>query len=196
MALKLVEAPESYPITVAEAKAHLRVEHDDDDTLIEAYIAGETAYAEELTGRALVPQTWDYFAEGFPGEDANPQWLEIPIAKVISVESVNYQDADGDEQTIDVADYVADIDSTRARIALTPNGSWPTTYEGLNAVRVRVVAGYGDGNSPIGPDVLDDIKTALKLRVEAVYDGGERAGQLRDVADTYLKRRRVHLGLG
>lgn len=196
MALRLVEGPAEYPITLDEAKAHLRVEHDGDNSLITSYIAGETAYAEELTGRALAPQTWDYLRDAFPGE-SDPQTIEIPLAKVISVDGVFYQDEAGAEQELDAASYIADVDSTRARIALTPSGTWPTTYEGLNAVRVRLVAGYAqEGSSPLAAEVLADIKIALLFRVQADYDGGESAGSLREVADLYLKRRRVHTGLG
>lgn len=196
MALKLIEAATEYPITLAEAKAFMSVEHSDHDGRITLLIAGETAYAEELTGRALCPQTWDYFADAFPGE-AGPQHIEIPLAKVIRVDGVFYLDADGSEQEIDAADYVADVDSTRARIALAPNGTWPTTYEGLNAVRVRLVAGYADaGSSPLTADVLADIKLALLFRVRADYVAGDDAELFRKTADIYLIRHRVHLGLG
>lgn len=41
--------------TLAEAKAHLRVEHSDDDTLIEAYADGAVARVLQYCNLALVP---------------------------------------------------------------------------------------------------------------------------------------------
>lgn len=196
MGLELVTGPAEPPVSRAMVKAHLRVEHTDDDALIDIYIAAETSYAEDFTGRAFVSQTWVYSQDAFPGE-CEPQVIELPLGKIISVDAVKYLDADGAEQTLDAALYDVDIASAPARIALAANASWPTTYDGLSGVRVTVTAGTEDtGVSPSTPDVLKDIQLAIMLRVQADYDGGEDAQALRDASLVYLKRRRVHLGLG
>lgn len=57
----LVSPPASLPVTLAEAKAHCRVDHDDEDALIEAYIAAAVAHLDGwrgVLGRAIMPQTW------------------------------------------------------------------------------------------------------------------------------------------
>jgi uncharacterized phiE125 gp8 family phage protein len=196
VALRLVTDAAELAVTLTEMKEFLHVEHDEDDDRITALIEDVTSYAEDFTGRALALQTWDYLADGFPAEGADPAWVEVPLAKVVEVTDVFYQDAGGVEQTLDAAVYVADIDSTRARIALAPAEAWPTTYEGLNAVRVRFVAGEAElGTSPMTTKVRGSVKLGLKLRVQAEYDGGEKAQALRDAADAYLRRGRVHLAL-
>lgn len=195
MGLQRVTAPTSFPVTLAEVKAHLHVEHTLDDSSLNLYIAGETSYAEDFTGRAFVPQTWDYFTDAFPALGA-PQVITLPMPTIIDLTGVFYLDADGSEQEMDAALYVADLASQPARIGLADNASWPTIYTGLNAVRIRFDAGYQDGSvSPPAVDVLADIKVALLLRVEATYRGGENARVLRDAAEIYLRRRRVHLAL-
>lgn len=196
MGLSLVEAPAEPPVTRAMVKAHLRVEHDEDDTLIDLYIGAETAYAEKFTGRVLIAQTWDYTQDGFPAA-SDPQEIRIPLGNVLSVLGVFYLDAEGGEQTLDPTNYDVDLTSFQARVALSASGSWPTTYDGLNGVRVRFTAGSEDaGVSPAAPDVLKDIQLAIMLRVQADYDGGEIAKALRDIADTYLGHRSLVLPLG
>lgn len=195
MSLQLVDAPDIAPVDRTMVKAHLRVEHSDDDALIDTYIAAETAYAEDFTGRALVAQTWDYFQDGFPTE-GTPQIIELPLGNVTAVTAVYYRDGDYTEQTLDAALYNLDLASSRARIRLAESASWPTIYDGVNAVRVRFTAGSADtGVSPATPDVLKDIQLAIMLRVQADYDGGEDAKPLRDAAEVYLRRRRLHLAL-
>lgn len=197
MGLTLVTAPADPPVTRDMVKAHLRVEHDDHDALIDTYIAAETAYAEDFTGRAFVAQTWDWIQDAFPGECDVPQFIRIPKANVTAVSAVYYLDADGAEQTLDAARYDVDLSGDYARVVLAANASWPTTYDGANAVRIRFTAGSEDsGVSPSTPDVMKDIQLAIMLRVQADYDGGEAAAGLREASKIYLKRRRVIVSLG
>jgi hypothetical protein len=88
------------------------------------------------------------------------------------------------------------VTSEPARIGLVPGSSWPTPYTGLNAVRIRFTTGYLDATvSPALVAVREDIKIAILLRVQATYQGGENADKLRDAAEIYLRRHRVHLAL-
>lgn len=195
MGLQRVTAPTEYPVTLDEVKAHLKIEHTDYDERIELYLAGETSFAEDFTGRAFVPQTWDYTFDAFPTQ-REPQTIELPLPKVIEITGVFYKDADGAEQELDAGLYNADLTSEPARIALASDGSWPTTQTAPGAIRVRFTAGWQDGSvSPPTVDVVADIKIAILLRVQATYDGGDDAQKLRDAAEVYLRRRRIHLAL-
>ena len=196
MGLVLVTEPTDYPVGLATVKKHLRVEHDDDDTIIEAYIAAETAFAEKFTGRAFAPQTWDYYQDAFP-DSCDPQEIRLPIARVTDVAGVFYQDTNGDEQTLATSNYDVDLASIPARVSLSATGSWPAVYDGDNAVRIRFTAGSEDtGVSPATPDVLRDLQLAIMLRVQADYDGGEQAAGLRAASEIFLKNRRVVVSLG
>ena len=54
----LVTAPTEEPVSLAEAKLHLRVDYTNDDVLIGALITAARQHAENDTRRALVTQTW------------------------------------------------------------------------------------------------------------------------------------------
>jgi uncharacterized phiE125 gp8 family phage protein len=62
----LLTAPAAEPLSLAEAKAFLRVEHDDDDGVIAALIAGARLYVEGQTRRALLTQTWRLVLDAWP----------------------------------------------------------------------------------------------------------------------------------
>jgi hypothetical protein len=85
MALKLITAPIAEPLTLAEAKAHLRVDESDDDALIEALIVAARQGAEHITQRALMPQTWELALDQFESEIRLPK---APLASVIGVKYV------------------------------------------------------------------------------------------------------------
>jgi uncharacterized phiE125 gp8 family phage protein len=196
VALDLVTGPAIAPVTREMVKKHLRVEHDEKDDLIDTYIAAETAYVEAFTGLALVSQTWDYYQDAFPAE-SEPQFIRLPLGRVISVDAVYYLDANEAEQTLAASNYDVDTNSVPARIHLSATGAWPTTYDGVRAVRIRFTAGQQDtGVSPATPDVLKDLQLAIMLRVQADFDGGEHAQGLRDAAEVYLRRRRIVVSLG
>ncbi|MDP3495662.1 MAG: head-tail connector protein [Hyphomonadaceae bacterium] len=190
MALQLVDAPADLFIDLATVKAHLRIDHDAHDDLLELLIAAETAYAEKFTGLALALQTWDYYQDAFPAE-ADPQIIRLPLGRVTDIDAVYYLDASGTEQTLDAALYDIDLAGIPARVALASSATWPPTYDGVNAVRVRFTAGVDTGISPNSAEEMKDIQLAIMLRVQAGYDGGDRAQALLDASEIYLKRRRV-----
>lgn len=57
----LITAPTSQPVTLAEAKAHCRVDGTDDDALLAGLIAAAVGHMDGWTGvlgRCIMPQTW------------------------------------------------------------------------------------------------------------------------------------------
>ena len=62
MALVMTAAPAAEPIGLAEAKAHLRIDADDEDTLLTALIVAARLFVERTLGLALITQGWSYFS--------------------------------------------------------------------------------------------------------------------------------------
>lgn len=199
MALKLITAPASEPVTIEEAKAHLRVDHGDDDTLIEALQKAARFHAEKFLGRALVSQTWDYYADAFP---ATGKPIELPLPPCIGVDGVFYTNADGSETEV-TSGFVVDTASEPARVYMSGSAAWPTPgINALNAVRVRFRAGYVDESlSPPVGEVPEDIKAAIKLTLGTLYEHretviiGQTAVQLPWAAEQLLRFHRIDLSM-
>lgn len=161
MSLKLITAPAVEPVTLAEAKTHLRVDGTDDDALITALITAARQDCEHRLGRALIDQIWEKVLDAFP------EAIELPRPPVSSIVSVTYYDTAGALQTLDAADYSLDGENDFGPAWLTPvyDTDWPDTYAIPNAVRVRCTCGYGASGSA----VPEAIKAWIKLRVGALY---------------------------
>lgn len=164
----VVITPAAAFVTLAEAKLHCNVDHDDDDTLIEAYIAAATAHIDGpfgWLGRSVGEQTLEYTASGFGCE----RYVQLPYPPVISVTSVKYLDSDGVEQTVAPADYSVIGDT----FWLLPDGSWPSVGYYPDAVRVRYQAGY--------ETVPESIRVAVLLHVGTLYDNRASIGEAQSI---------------
>lgn len=157
-ALTLVTGPVLEPLTLDEAKEHLRITIDDMDGYINSLIGDVRQEIENMTSRAFITQTWDYFVDCFPGGGGA---IEIPRPPLQSVTSVNYVDENGATQTLSTSVYTVDTDSEPGRVYLAFNESWPTVRDIRHAITIRFVAGYGVNPSSVpGP-----IKRAIRLMV-------------------------------
>jgi uncharacterized phiE125 gp8 family phage protein len=135
----LVAAPVDLPVTLSQAKAHLRVDASDEDALITALIEAATAHLDGwdgILGRALMPQTWEMSLDRFPVRE-----IRLPLGPLVEVVSVTYADADGVTQTVAAEDY--EIDPNPVEAWIVPNTDWPSTMDTINAVTVRWIAGAG-----------------------------------------------------
>src|SRR5262245_54460295 len=174
MSKRLVTPPTETPVSLDYVKTKLRIDHDDSDDDLEAYIAAATDLAQEFIGRALVAQEWELLLDEFPEHE-----IAIPMPPLISIESVKYDNEEGDETTIDAADYTVDTSTGTAGAEgpgwIVPNvdAEWPTPIEAINAVGGRFVAGYASGNSPenLTAGIPASIKQAITLCVKYWYDG-------------------------
>lgn len=128
------------PLSTSEAKAFLRVDDSNSDTLIDALVKAARQKVEADTGRALITQTWAMSLDVAPA-DRGP--ILLPIAPVSAVTSiVQYSTADA-SSTVSTDVYRLDTTSVPVRIVLKDNQSWPTGLRPQNALVVTFTAGYG-----------------------------------------------------
>jgi uncharacterized phiE125 gp8 family phage protein len=160
MTLKLITPADGELITLAEAKRFMRVDHTDDDELIEELIKGARARIEGPgpLNAVFLTQTWDLVLDKFPGSE-----IMIPLAPVQHVEEVVYFDEDGLEQTVDGSNYYLDDVSRPPYLLTVGDFSWPSTLDTANALRVRFVAGFPPGGS--GASGENDIAANLPATV-------------------------------
>jgi len=165
MSLSLVTAPTSEPITTVAAKLHLRVDHSDDDALIDTLCAAALEYVETGTRRKVLTQTWDDKRDAFPGWYA--PW-ELPFPPVTSVTSITYINTDGVPTVLSPSLYTVDLPAGPkagpARIVPAYQQQWPLTRDVINAVTVRFVCGYANAAAVPGGMVA-----AMKLLIGHWY---------------------------
>ena len=175
MPMQLITPPAGEPISLAEAKLHLRVDFDDDDSLIQVLISAARQAAETLTNRQLVTARWRMVLDSFPG----PSLMGVPAGQtftipghavllskspVISVVEIRYLDMAGVWQVMPAANYTVDCACEPARITPVFGQIWPIALPQIGAVSVIFDAGYGDALA-----VPEGIKTWIKLRLGSLY---------------------------
>lgn len=144
--LELIVPPTAELIDLAAAKAHLIVEHDDDNDLIQGIlnaIVGRLDGYLGILGRCLVEQTWTWRLDAFPRRDRhNPHAaLRIPLPPLIEVVSLGYVDANGIDRILDPGAYRV-LAGRRAEVEPAVGGSWPNARCQSRAVTVTFKAGW------------------------------------------------------
>lgn len=187
--VELVTAPAEEPVTLTEAKLHLRVDIDADNALIATEISAARRWVEGYTGRSLVTQTRRLWLDQFPPclcwqcrgrtligrRSQDLATIHLPGGKVQSIAEVKYADVNGVVQTIAGTDYVLDAadDDRPARLYPAPDKTWPGTQDIPSAVQVKYVAGFGLPSTGL-PAVIDaDYKQGILLFVGSMYENRE-----------------------
>ena len=190
MSLSVTVAPAVEPLTLADAKLHLRVETaaTAEDALITALIVAARNKAEAETGRALITQTLVLTLDGFPRWS---QIIRLPRPLAQSITSIQYVDTAGDTQTWAADQYDTDLPSGEqglfARITPAFGVSYPTTRRQMNTVTITWVAGYG-----LAVTVPEAIKAAMRLAIGHWFEHreevvvGTSSSQLQDTVDALL----------
>jgi len=164
MALTVTTAPEAEPISVAEAKAHMRVDAATENDLITALIVAARQSVELWMHRSLITQTLKLTLDGWPAV------IHLPRGPVQSISSIKYYDSAGDQQTLSSDEYQSDLLNNIPRVTTEPTSSWPSTESGrMNSVEINYVAGYGDESA----DVPGPIKQAMLLLISEWFEQRE-----------------------
>jgi len=106
MKKKLVTPPTEEPISLAEAKLYLRMDHDNEDVLIQSMVTAAREYCEQVQRRVYMNQQWELY----PDTVEKSYTLKHPTP-VRAIDSVVYHLADGTDQTLAAEKYVLDARS-------------------------------------------------------------------------------------
>jgi len=157
MSLQIVTPPALEPVTLADAKLHLKVDTTDDDALITRLIAAARVRAEWHTGRAWITQSWILWS------DCWAEFVEIPLPPLQAVTAVTTYAPDGTAAVIDPDSYTVDAASQPARIAFGCIA--PLALRAINAVAIAFDAGHGDA----ADDVPAPVREAILEIVAGLY---------------------------
>ena len=159
--------PAVEPLTVAEAKLHLRVDISDDDTYIGTLITAAREWVENYLDRTLITTQLILRAAEFPTEElelARPPMVASGTATAVVI---TYTLADTTTATLSTALYRVDRTSTPGNVAPIINGTWPSdVIEDANAVAVTYWAGYG----PTSASVPATIRHAMLMLIGHWYE--------------------------
>jgi uncharacterized phiE125 gp8 family phage protein len=160
-----VTAPAVSPISLAEAKAQMRVEGSDDDAIIQRLIDAAVAFVDVqgVLGRAMITQTWGQWLS------PNPSTVSLMLGPVQSVSAIKYYDLNGTLQTATLADF--NVFGTPNRITITPKTgkAWPITQTRDDAIKIEYVIGYGDSAA----SVPQTVRHGLMMLVAHWYENRE-----------------------
>ncbi len=165
--LKRTVAPSTYPVTLAEAKAFLRVTHALDDAVITGMIAAATDRAETIMARAIMPQTWMLLQDSFTSANmavgyCPPISLERPL--VTAIGSIKYYDVDGVDTTLDPSKYFLTANEYSAIVSPIYNTDWPNCRIMAGSVRITFVCGWADAPPAIKGWILLCIGSLYEIR--------------------------------
>ena len=176
-ARRMTVGPTVEPVSLAEARLHLRLSQGshDEDALLERCIQAAREEVEERTWRALLTQTWVLHLCGFP---PNGESIRLPKPPLQSVSSIAYTSASGDAQTLDAAAYVVDDVSEPGRVRPSYGTLWPAARDEPGSVVVTFVAGWTE------PALVPArARQAILVKVADLYDH-ERSTHTLGVSDT------------
>jgi uncharacterized phiE125 gp8 family phage protein len=155
----LLTAPAVEPLSLAEAKAFLRVEHADDDDVITALIASARIHIEAQTRRGLITQSWRIFIDAWPADGRLP----VRPAPLQALSAARVYDADGNAQAVDLQAFV--VDTAGSEMAFAP---WALAQPGRIAagIELDVSVGYGAAAG----DVPEPLRLAVRQLVAHWYE--------------------------
>lgn len=167
MPTKVSTGPASEPITLTQAKLHLKVDYSTDDDYITALIQAAREVAEDYLGQKLISQTIEETFDCFPGETQVTPYaaLRLTWSPLISITSVEYQATAGTYTTLSSSAYTLADYQIPSVVIPAYDTTWPDAIDYPEAVKVTYLAGYADADS-----VPEGIKAAMYLMLGHWYD--------------------------
>jgi uncharacterized phiE125 gp8 family phage protein len=167
--LSRIAAPLETPVTIAEVKAHLKIDHDAEDALLGDLIDRATDTVDGPRGvlaRCLITQSWRVACAGpIHGR------IALPMAPVIEMIAAQYFDASGAAVALDPLDFWLMGDADSAWIEPALSAPWPELAARADAISFDVSAGFG-GRADVPPG----IRHAILLIVGHWHRNREAAG--------------------
>ncbi len=176
MALTLTAAPAVEPVSLAEAKAFLRVGHAEEDLLIGDLITASRQQVEALTGLALITQSWRETLDAWPARrlSACGQAVRLLRRPLVGVDAVRVRDGQGASTPVDPAEYRTEPGEPGRLVAILPF-TLPQPQRPAGGIEIDFTAGFGTS----AVTVPASLREAILQFVAHRYGGVERAESAR-----------------
>ncbi len=163
MSLTMTGAPALEPVSLAEAKAHLRVDAATEDTFIASLITTSRLQVEAILGLALIQQSWTWRFDAWPRNA-----VELPMRPLIGVASVRIQNSDLSFTTVTAANYILDPQGPPPRL-VPVNTGFPKPGVAALGIEIQFSAGFGVAAT----DVPAPLRQAILLLTAHWYENRE-----------------------
>jgi len=158
MTFALITPPSAEALTLAEVKAHLRLDDGSEDALLASLISVAREHPERTTGLCLITQVWRLHLESLPEDRV----IQIAKGPVQAVESLSIYDEVGEEVVLPAAGHVLDGTARPARLVLARNLNPAIAASGIE---IDFSAGFGES----GAEVPDTLKRAMLMHVAQMF---------------------------
>jgi uncharacterized phiE125 gp8 family phage protein len=159
MTYATITPPAAEALTLADVKAHLRIDASDEDDILSSLIRTAREHLERTSALALVTQTLRLYLDCWPEDGL----VEITRGPVQAISEIHVYDAEGVETTVSLDGHVLDGNARPARLFLRDR---PGPGEPLNGIEIDFTAGFGD----TGAEVPDTLKRAMLTHIAQMYE--------------------------
>jgi uncharacterized phiE125 gp8 family phage protein len=156
----LMTGPVIEPISLTEMKTYLRVDTNDDDGLINAFITAARLLIEASSRRVFISQTWRLVLDQWPKDG----FIRVPVSPLIQIVAARVFNASGIASTVALSSLEANSLSDPPQIAIV--GPVMVTGRARSGVEIDISCGYG---SAIG-NIPEPLRQAIRLLVARWYD--------------------------
>ncbi|MFP5075733.1 hypothetical protein ACLE20_00330 [Rhizobium sp. YIM 134829] len=150
--------PPAEPLTLAEARAHLRLDQTAEDGLVASLIRAVRLHLERETGLALISRPFRLYLDAWP----QGRVLEIARGPVRSIEAMTVYKADGLPAAVNLTGFTLDGRARPARLFLP---AVPATEKAINGIEIDLTAGFGD----TGTDAPETLRRAMLLHLTQLF---------------------------
>ncbi|MEZ5818327.1 MAG: head-tail connector protein [Hyphomicrobiaceae bacterium] len=165
MSLVMTSGPALEPVSLAEAKAHLRVDGPAEDALIQSLVVTSRLHIEAALGLALITQSWSYFLDRWPKAGR----LVLPLRPVAAVSHIRLWNDEGMSEALDPSQFLLDGHGMPPRLVALSGLADPAPARVANGIEIGFTAGFGASPG----DVPATIRHALLLLVAHWYENRE-----------------------
>ncbi|MCJ8143863.1 head-tail connector protein [Ancylobacter sp. A5.8] len=156
MSALLLAGPAAEPLTLAQAKTFLRVDHDAEDALIGALITSARATVEALTRRVLIDQSWRIVRDAWPASGL----ITAPVNPLREVSAAHVIDAAGEEIAVPPEAFLCDAARLPGLIRVDRQ-MVPAPGRPLAGIAIDIVAGHGAGADHVPSALVEAVRVVL-----------------------------------
>jgi uncharacterized phiE125 gp8 family phage protein len=145
MTPQLLTPPATEPVLLDEAKDYLRIDHDDEDELVESLIRAARHLVEAASGQMLIHQDWRLSLSAWPVMGR----LRLPLEPLDAILAARVFDAGGAAQPLALSTLAIDAGSRPPAILTV--GAVPQPGRALNGIEIDVRVGHGASRAEVPP---------------------------------------------